>query len=48
MIQLLTGVMIKKLEGRVGAENCVATIPKYQQIAVCTNTAMWNYVEHSL
>jgi COMPASS component SWD2 len=38
-----TGVLVKKLEGHVGGVTCIATNPKFQQIAsTCTNTAIWN------
>lgn len=36
------GELIKKLEGHVGRVGCIASNPKYAQIAsCCTNTALW-------
>jgi WD40 repeat protein len=37
-----SGELIKKLEGHVGRVGCIASNPKYAQIASsCTNTALW-------
>jgi COMPASS component SWD2 len=36
------GELIKKLSGHVGRVGCIASNPKYSQIASsCTNTALW-------
>lgn len=37
-----SGQLIKKLEGHVGPVSCIASNPKYAQLASsCTNTALW-------
>jgi len=37
-----TGSLVKKLKGHVGHVACIASNPKYAQIASsCTNTALW-------
>jgi len=37
-----TGALMQKLQGHVGGVGCIASNPKYAQIAsACTNTAIW-------
>ena len=38
----VSGLPVKKLEGHVGHVGCIASNPKYAQIAsACTNVALW-------
>jgi COMPASS component SWD2 len=39
---LASGMVVKQLEGHIGAVNCIAANPKYAQLAsACTQTALW-------
>jgi|AntRauTorckE5430_2_1112549.scaffolds.fasta_scaffold01490_6 COMPASS component SWD2 len=41
---VVSGLLVKKLDGHVGHVGCVASSPKYAQIAsACTNVALWTW-----